>query len=422
MTQITPGLRYPFALLKWKFERRDGGWNGNSTFLELETILAARREISSWPGYKPTPLHELSGLARSVGVAELFYKDEGFRFELRSFKGLGAGYAVLRLVQRHIASQIGSVPTSAELRRGTHRELAGRLTVTAATDGNHGRAIAWGSKQFGCRSVIYIPSQCSPVRQAYIEAYGASVERTAFGYDDTLRVCVAEAERQGWIVISDTSWEGYETTPALVMQGYSVMTGEILEQLPAGTAPTHVFVQGGVGGLAATVCAHFAQHWGGRRPKIVVVEPEGAACLYASALAGKPTPAPGEVQTIMAGLSCKEPSALAWTVLEQGADFFLTISDEVVADCMKLLAASPYGDRPIVAGETAVAGLAGFLCVSGDGRSREELGLTSESRVLFLGTEGDTDPVLYEQFVGASSDEIRRRAEDYSSPDTRVAS
>jgi diaminopropionate ammonia-lyase len=263
---------------------------------------------------------------------------------------------------------------------------------------------------FGCHSIVYLPVECSKTRQTVIESYGTYVERTTCGYHETLQVCIADAQRHGRVMVSDISWEDYIVTPSLIMQGYSVMTGEILQQIAGCDVPTHVFVQGGAGGLAAAVCAHLSQAWIKARPTIIIVEPEGAACLYASALAGKPTAAEGEVRTIMAGLCCREPSPLAWSTLEHCADFFLTIPDDVVSDCMKVLASPPYGDRPIVAGETAIAGLAGFLCVNRDAGARQTLGLTPESRVLLLGTEGDTDQTIYEKIVGCPSDEVRRRA------------
>jgi diaminopropionate ammonia-lyase len=404
-------LPYSFMLfppIASRLARGNGQWS--STFLSTEDIQRARWEISSWPDYRPTPLHRLSGLAKATGVSAIFYKDEGYRFGLGSFKALGGAYAVLRLLQSYVAAEIGKCPSSADLRTEKYRDITGRFIVTTATDGNHGRGVAWGAQVFGCRSIVYVPKQCSKTRQTVIESFGAYVERTACGYDETLQLCIADAERHGRVMVSDVSWQDYIATPSLIMQGYSVMTGEILEQLADDNVPTHVFVQGGVGALAAAVCAHFSQAWIKARPTIIIVEPEGAACLYASALAGKPTPAMGKINTIMAGLCCREPSPLAWSTLEHCADFFLTVPDDVVSDCMKFLAIPPYGDRPIVAGETAIAGLAGFLCVNRDAGARQTLGLTPQSCVLLLGTEGDTDRVIYEQIVECPSDEVRKRA------------
>lgn len=307
---------------------------------------AAFEEVSSWPGYKPTPLIALSGMAQEHRLAEVWYKDEAHRFGLKSFKAIGGAYALLRILQRIIAQSTGKTPSSDALRKGAFKALTGGITVTTATDGNHGRSVAWGASLFSCRRVVYVPRQCSQNRQLAIEGYGARVVRCGVGYDRTVRRCSDEAEQNGWLVVSDTSWNGYEDIPAVIMQGYTVMTAELRVQLGSDQPPTHVFVQGGVGGLAAAVCASFHNLWGVRSPKVVVVEPSGAACLFASAVAGKPTPASGTVHTIMTGLDCGRVSPVAWRVLSRCAQFFMTVPDSVVPFCMRLLAFSPYGDPP----------------------------------------------------------------------------
>jgi diaminopropionate ammonia-lyase len=246
-------------------------------------------------------------------------------------------------------------------------------------------------------------------RELAIARYGAQVRRSSFGYDETVRQCFRDAEDHRWMVVADTSWEGYEKIPATVMQGYTVMTGEVLNELAVGRAPTHVIVQAGVGGLAAAVHAHFCNVWGSRRPRLIVVEPSGAAGLFASALAGKPASIGREAHTIMAGLECNEVSSLAWRLLVEGADFFMTVPDSVVPDCMRLLASSPYGDLPIVAGESAVAGLAALLYLLDSAALRAKLDLDSTSSILLFGTEADTDPDLYCKLAGASADEVRSR-------------
>lgn len=379
-----------------------GSLDGSSVF-PPSACEAARKEISSWPDYKPTPLVSLSGLARANNLAHIWYKDEAPRFGLGSFKALGGAYALFRLLQKRVAEQTGKVPTSQALRKGAFKATTREITVTTATDGNHGRSVAWGAKQFHCRCVIYVPRQCSRNRQLAIEKYSAKVVRYPAGYDATVRRCIVEAERKKWMVVSDTSWEGYEEIPAIVMQGYTVMTAEIKAQLRSSPPPTHVFVQGGVGGLAAAVCAGFCNLWGVRSPKVIVVEPSGAACLFTSAVAGKPTPARGEVHTIMAGLDCGRVSPMAWRVLSRGAHFFMTVPDSVVPHCMRLLAFSPYGDPRVVAGESAIAGLAALLHAVKNEKARQMLGLNSDSRILLLGTEGATDPRLYKELIRAGS-------------------
>jgi diaminopropionate ammonia-lyase len=210
-------------------------------------------------------------------------------------------------------------------------------------------------------------------------------------------------------VVSDTSWDGYEEIPTIVMHGYTVIVAEIRAQLGPAPPPTHVFVQGGVGGLAAAVCAGFCNLWGVQSPRVIVVEPSGAACLFASAVAGRPTPARGKVHTIMAGLDCGHVSTVAWRVLARRAEFFMTIPDSVVPDCMRLLACSPYGDPRVVAGESAIAGLAGLLHVVKNEERRQLLGLTSSSRILLLGTEGATDPHLYKELTQAGAQTRKHR-------------
>lgn len=367
--------------------------------LTLAGHRAAMREVSSWPGYLPTQLIPLDKLADASSIGSLWYKDESSRFGLGSFKALGGAYAVLRVMQREARKRTGREPSSAELRARSFGELLEDMTVTTATDGNHGRSVAWGAQMFGCRCVVYIPNTCSRGRETAIARYGATVVRTKSGYDQTVRLCAADAAERGYVVVSDTSWPSYVDVPVDVMNGYTLMVEEVLHQLSDQQALTHVFVQGGVGGLAASVCAHLSNRLMKQAPDVVVVEPRGAACLFASALAGRPTPAPSPAATIMAGLDCAEVSTLAWEVLEKGAAAFLTVEDDVVVPCMRLLASLSYDGYPIVAGESAVAGLAAVLIASGDPSLRHILGLNANSRVLVIGTEGDTDPNVYQALV-----------------------
>ncbi len=367
----------------------------------------AQAEIRSWPNYCITPLRELRSVAATTGVAGVYYKDEASRFGLGSFKALGGAYAVLRLLSREIARVTGAEVThSAELMAGRYRDLCASITVTCATDGNHGRSVAWGARMFGCRCVIFVHETVSPGRVAAIEAYGAEVRRNAGNYDDAVRLAARTAATEHWFVVSDTSYEGYLDIPRDVMQGYALMVDEALHQLPSNIIPSHIFIQGGVGGLAAAACAHLWERFGSGRPRLIIVEPENAACLYESALHGQLTTVHGGLETIMAGLSCGEPSLLAWQLLDAGADDFMAIQDEPAAACMRLLAEGSGSDLPIVAGESAVAGLAGLLLAANDQASRVSLGLNAESRVLLFGTEGATDPALYRQIVGRDPCEV----------------
>jgi diaminopropionate ammonia-lyase len=353
--------------------------------LSLAAEEVARREISSWPGYAPTPLRDLQSIARELGLAAVAFKEEQHRFGLRSFKALGGAYAVKKL-----AAAPGGPPAA----------------VCCATDGNHGRSVAWGAREAGLRCVIYIHEGVSEGRAQAIRGFGAEVRRVGGNYDDSVRIAAADAAREGWTVVSDTSWEGYQDIPRDVMQGYGVMVGEAIAQ-GGGEAspPTHVFVQGGVGGIAAATVAHLWERFGAARPRVVVVEPDKADCLTRSAEAGRVVHLSGDLDTIMAGLSCGEPSPLAWAVLDPGADAFMAIGDAAIAPAMRALAA-----LGVVGGESGVAGLAGLRIAATDRAMRGALGLDASSRVLLFGTEGATDPALYEELVGESAERVMERA------------
>jgi diaminopropionate ammonia-lyase len=353
--------------------------------LSLAAEDVARREIASWPGYAPTPLRNLPARARALGLGAIAFKEEQHRFGLRSFKALGGAYAVKKL-----AAAPGGPPAA----------------VCCATDGNHGRSVAWGARAAGLRCVIYIHEGVSEGRAAAIRAFDAEVRRVPGNYDDSVRIAAADAAREGWTVVSDTSWEGYQDIPRDVMQGYGVMVGEAIAQ-GEGEArpPTHVFVQGGVGGVAAATVAHLWERFGPARPCIVVVEPDKADCLTRSAEAGRVVHLSGDLDTIMAGLSCGEPSPLAWAVLDPGADAFMAIGDAAIAPAMRLLAA-----EGVVGGESGVAGLAALQIAAREPAMRAMLGLDAASRVLLFGTEGATDPALYEALVGESAERVMERA------------
>lgn len=374
--------------------------------LSLSAHEAARREIAAWPGYAPTPLRALPGVAKRCGVARVWLKDEAPRFGLGSFKALGGAYGVLRVLQRALETKSGRAPSAAELAGGAFREEAGRITVTCATDGNHGRSVAWGARTFGARSVIYLHEGVSASREAAIAGYGARIVRTRGNYDASVRACDRDAKKENRTVVSDTSYPGYDTIPRDVMQGYTVLAAEALEQLPRGERFTHLFVQGGVGGLAAALCAHFWEALGERRPRVAVVEPEKADCLFRSAAAGRPVTVEGELDTIMAGLACGEVSELAWAVLERGAADFVTVPDAAAENAMRLLAKGECGDVPFVQGESGVAGLAGLLAAAEDPAARVAMGLGAGAKVLLIGTEGATDPDLFERTVGIPAQRV----------------
>ncbi|WP_159911700.1 diaminopropionate ammonia-lyase [Pantoea sp. 18069] len=380
-----------------------------SEILGAPALAQAERELSAWQGYAPTPLHALPALARALGVQSLHYKDEGGRFGLGSFKALGGAYAVARLLCRELGARLGRTLDTRDLQQPEVRALSAGITVTCATDGNHGRSVAWGAQLFGCACVIYVHSTVSQGRTDAIAAYGAQVVRTPGNYDDAVRRADADAKERGRFVISDTSYPGYMDVPRDVMQGYQLMVQEAAAQI--GERPTHIFVQAGVGGLAAAVCGYFWERDGGARPQFIVVEPERAACLLESARAGQLRAVEGELDTLMAGLACGEVSHLAWEILEKGADAFCAIADAAAVDCMRLLAHPLGGDRAIVAGESAVAGVAAAIGALQSPAARAQLGLGEGSRILFFGSEAATDPALYAQLVGESAAAVALRAE-----------
>jgi diaminopropionate ammonia-lyase len=375
--------------------------------LDEDGFRAAHREIASWPTYAPTPLIDLRRTAAALGIERLLFKDEAHRFGLKSFKALGGAYAVFRLLADAVAKAGEGPVTAASLADGRWRHLTEGITVTCATDGNHGRSVAWGARLFHCRCVIVIHATVSAGRAAAIAAHGAEIVRVPGGYDDSVHHAAAVAAAKGWEVISDTAYEGYSAVPRRIMQGYGVVAEEIFSQLPGGAPPTHVFLQAGVGGMAAALCARFWQRWAAARPRLVVVEPERAACLYESARAGRPVVLTGDLDTVMAGLSCGEVSALAWPVLAAGAEDFMTIGDDRALDTVRFLADGGGGDAPLVAGETGVAGLAGLRAVAGDPALRAALALGPASRVLVIGSEGDTDPDIYRRIVGRDAEAVR---------------
>jgi diaminopropionate ammonia-lyase len=355
----------------------------------------AKAAISSWPGYAPTPLHELPAIAAAADVAALRIKDESSRFGLGSFKALGGAYAVATLLSGELSRRGVAMSASAEaLAEGRYRDATDSVTVTCATDGNHGRSVARGAQRFHCRCVIFVHRTVSKGRVDAIAAFGAEVIRVPGTYDDAVREADRRARAEGWLVISDTSYPGYTEVPRTIMQGYRLMADEVADQW-SGPPPTHVFIQAGVGGAAAAVSVQIRARFG-TAPLLVVAEPDKAGCLFASAGAGALTAVGGNLDTIMAGLACGEPSLLAWQELERAAFAFMTIPDAAAIDTMRLLAGAG-----LSIGESGVAGLAALLLAAHDPAARAKLRLDAAGRVLCFATEGVTDPALYQNLLGS---------------------
>jgi len=357
----------------------------------------AINEISQWQGYEATPLYSLENLAKNLNVAAILYKDEGPRFGLGSFKALGGSYAAMRVLQKKLREITGNDVSLEDIREGKYSKQIADITLVSATDGNHGKSLAWGAQNFGAQCRIYIHAEVSEGRANSMSELGALVTRIEGDYDESVRIARKDANDNGWHIVSDTTWEGYVEPPRDVMAGYGVATKEITDEL--NEAPTHIFLQGGVGGLAASVAAGIRQKWGDNSPRVIIVEPDQADCLFESARQGKATTVKIEVETVMAGLSCGKPSPLAWNIIAEEASDFMTIPDSLVAPTMRLLG-NPLGNDPaIIAGESAVAGLAALIAASFHDELRDTIGLDKQSRILLIGSEGATDPEIYKQIM-----------------------
>ncbi|KAA2236446.1 diaminopropionate ammonia-lyase [Salinarimonas soli] len=373
--------------------------------LGLDAAIEVERHLIYRDNHAPTPLHTLGALAGELGVSTVHVKDEGFRLGLGSFKALGGAYAVACLVLEEAGRQLGRRVDVAELRTPAVRALAAGMTFACATDGNHGRSVAQGAELVGAASVIFVHAGVTDGRVAAIARYGARMIRVEGTYDDSVAEAARVSAENGWTVVSDTSWPGYERIPGLVMQGYTAMVREFLRQLPE--PPTHVFVQSGVGGVAAAVAGHLALALGERRPAFVVVDPARAACLFETARAGHPVRVEHGEPTVMAMLECYEPSLVAWNVLSRVADAFMTVDEEDAVTVMNRLARPRGGDPAIVAGESGGAGLAGVVRAATDPAIRAALRLDGTSRVVVVNTEGATDPERYAELVGLRPGDVR---------------
>lgn len=377
--------------------------------MSIAKAAESRDWLSCWPelNHNPTPLWRLPSLARDLGVESISVKDESVRSPLASFKALGAPIALVRLILRKWP-EASFTPKGLFL--GQYADRLHNFTVISATDGNHGRALAAAAESIGCRCVIVLHRNVSEEREAAIAAFGAKIIRIAGNYDDSVQEAARLAEQNSWYVVSDTSYEGYEDIPRDVMQGYGTIAAEMLEQEAAlaGLPPpyTHVFLQGGVGGLAAGIVSYFWEFYGEQRPVFIVVEPEQADCLYQSAIQGRPAAATGSVDSVMAGLACGETSPIAWKFLHPAVDFFQTVTDEDAVLAMGLLAKGAGNDAPIVSGESGAAGLAGLMQLMRSPMHSEKTGLGPGSRILLVNTEGATAPKVYEHLVGQPAEMV----------------
>ncbi len=345
----------PSGAVYWpnRFLKRDAPYGARQqAILNHDANARAWAGIRAWPGYAATPLVELPALARDAGVSRLLYKDENRRFALRSFKALGGAYAVQHLLSERLAEAGVSEADADLLMSGQHRELTRTITVAAATDGNHGRSVAWGARMFHCACIIYLHANVSHAREEEIARYGATIRRVPGGYDQSVHQCADDARREGWKLVADTSANGDAAAPSLVMQGYTLLAEELRQQT-ASDAVTHVFTPAAVGGLAAAVVGHYWETEGAARPLIVAVQPRQADAIARSVTAGALTPASGDGETFMACLAATEVSPAAWDILDNGLVGAVAIPDAAAKETMRLLARGQNGDRPLVSGEPA---------------------------------------------------------------------
>jgi len=406
----------------------------STNFFSLSTAHSVRKFHQTFPDYTPTPLVKLTHLADMLGVSHIWIKDESHRFGLNAFKVLGATHGLAYLIAQRInfpaaeqrginrnihnhpkgrgikpSSAFGGLKMNAQelsfdlLHAPSVKEKLADTTFVTATDGNHGRAVAWAAQQLGCNAVVYLPKGTATARYEAIKAHGAQTLIIDGTYDDAVQQAVEQAQKQGWILLQDTAREGYEEIPLKIMQGYLTILHEALDQLE-GEIPTHVFLQCGVGSLAAASQAYLFELFGDERPLFAVVEPTHAACFYEPMATHKrkPKKLSGNLNTIMAGLACGEPSTLAWKILRDYADVFVACPDHIAMRGMRILGNPLQGDDRVISGESGAVTLGLLTTVLAQASCRkiaDALQLNESSKVLLLSTEGDTDPSMYRKIV-----------------------
>ncbi len=376
----------------------------NLPLLSYENAVKVRDFHQSFPQYKPTPLAHLTEMASLLGIASLSVKDESYRFGLNAFKVLGGSYAIAKYIAQKLGKDVSEVPYSV-LTSEKLREEFGQVTFFTATDGNHGRGVAWAANKLGQKCVVYMPIGTTETRLNHVLRENATATIETVNYDDCVRKAAENANAiPNGVIVQDTAWEGYEEIPTWIMQGYGTMALEADDQLHelGISSPTHIFIQAGVGSLAGAVQGYFASKYKDNEPTVVVVEADVAGCLYESAKAGEIRNVGGDMLTLMNGLACGEPSTISWDILRNHAHSFLLAPDWVCAKGMRLLAAPSKGDTPVTAGESGAVTMGVLYTIMTDPTYidlKKSLGLDENSRVLLFSTEGDTDPNRYQEIV-----------------------
>ncbi|GMO23959.1 MAG: diaminopropionate ammonia-lyase [Spirochaetaceae bacterium] len=377
---------------------------GSMALMTVAEMQKAHKFHSSFPQYKETPLVKLDALARQLGLGGLYLKDESWRFGLNAFKVLGGSYAIARYIAQKTGRDIGEFDYKTLISDELKKKL-GDITFYTATDGNHGRGVAWAANKLRQKSVVLMPAGSSATRLENIRKEGADASITDLNYDDAVRLANEKASKDpNGVMVQDTAWEGYEEIPAWIMQGYGTMSFESYNQLKEYgiERPTHIFVQAGVGSLAGSVQGFFSNAYKENPPVVTVVEAQAADCIYRSAKEQKLVAVGGSLSTIMAGLACGEANTISWQILKNHTGFFVSAPDWVAAKGMRTLAAPLRGDSRVISGESGAvpAGLVAAIMENDDYKElREALALNEKSRVLVFSTEGDTDPQRYKSVV-----------------------
>ena len=392
--------------IKWAVNQMPASDDAQLPVMSLENVAKARAFHQSFPQYAVTPLAKLGGMAQYLGLGGFYVKDESYRFGLNAFKVLGGSFAMARYIAEQLGRDVSEM-TYDYLTSQTLKDEFGQATFFTATDGNHGRGVAWAANKLGQKAVVLMPKGTVQTRFDNIAREGAKVTIEEVNYDECVRRANALAEQtEHGVMGPDTAWDGYEKIPAWIMQGYGTMASEAAEQLEADGVkrPTHVFVQAGVGSLAGAVVGYFANRYPDNPPKFIVMEAQAADCLYQGAKAGdgKIRFVEGDLATIMAGLACGEPNTISWDILRNHVACFVSCPDWVSAKGMRMLGAPVKGDPQVVSGESGAVGmgLISTLMQSDEYKElREAIGLDESSQVLMFSTEGDTDPVNYKKIV-----------------------
>jgi len=367
-------------VLNWKYSRFFTNLKNNFSKDNILNVLPkndideAYNIISRWDNYSPTPLISLNKLSEKLGLNKIFYKDESKRFHLKSFKALGGAYAVEKVTKGNK-----------------------EVVVSTATAGNHGRSVAWGSKKLGLKCKIFISEYVSEFRAEVMRSFGADVIRVKGNYDNSLKECIKQSKQNNWQIVQDVAWQDYKLVPKLTMAGYSVMMKEISEQIN-NQQISHIILQAGVGGMAAAMVAGIARYLD-HIPKVIIVEPESAACVLESIKVGKIEKISIKKESLMGGMSCDEVSLVPWEILKNSVSYCVTVSDDCISKTVKFLANSEFSDEKIIGGECSTPGIISLVGLCNDVEIKKKININEDSNVLLFGCEGDADEELYKRLL-----------------------